>query len=148
MADINIGSAALLTTTLNDNDRVTITRAATGQQVATMTVGDFMVKCADMMRVATSSAKGLMDTADKVKLSDKLSTDGKLLDDCNNAKALGCYSWKPSTLNAPPWTYGVILAVPNFDGAWIAQLAFCTDSTGFYFRMFTNTTWIAWRKVI
>lgn len=41
MADINIGSDQLLTTTLNDNDRVTITKADTGQQVATMKVADF-----------------------------------------------------------------------------------------------------------
>ena len=41
MADINIGSDALLVTALNDNDRVTITRLATSQQVATMTVADF-----------------------------------------------------------------------------------------------------------
>lgn len=41
MADINIGSDQLLTTTLNDNDRLTFTRIETGQQIATMTVGDF-----------------------------------------------------------------------------------------------------------
>lgn len=40
MSDINIGSDALLVTTLNDNDRVTITRAATGQQVATITAAN------------------------------------------------------------------------------------------------------------
>lgn len=39
--DLNIGSDALLVTTLNDNDRVTITRQATAQQVATMKVADF-----------------------------------------------------------------------------------------------------------
>ena len=41
MADINIGSDQLLTTTLSDNDRLTFTRAETGQQIATMTVGNF-----------------------------------------------------------------------------------------------------------
>lgn len=41
MADVNIGSDTLLVTTLNDNDRVTITRQATSQQVATMKVADF-----------------------------------------------------------------------------------------------------------
>lgn len=41
MADINIGSDTLLVTALNDNDRVTITRQVTSQQVATMTVDDF-----------------------------------------------------------------------------------------------------------
>lgn len=41
MADVTIGSDALLVTTLNDNDRVTITRQATSQQVATMKVAEF-----------------------------------------------------------------------------------------------------------
>jgi hypothetical protein len=47
--DINIGDDALLTTELADNDRITITRAATGQRIATMTVANFMAKCAAMM---------------------------------------------------------------------------------------------------
>lgn len=48
MADISIGSDGLLTTTLNDNDRVTITRAETGQQVATMKVSDFRASLCGM----------------------------------------------------------------------------------------------------
>lgn len=48
MADKNMGSDALLTTELTDNDRVALTRAATDQQIATMTVKDFRAKLAGM----------------------------------------------------------------------------------------------------
>ena len=41
MADINIGSDQLLVTTLNDNDRVTITLQETNQQIATITIEQF-----------------------------------------------------------------------------------------------------------
>lgn len=49
MADVNIGSDALLVTTLNDNDRVTITREATDQQVATMKISDLKKHIVDFI---------------------------------------------------------------------------------------------------
>lgn len=42
MADKNIGDPALLTKELATTDRITITREATGQTIATMTVEDFL----------------------------------------------------------------------------------------------------------
>ncbi len=58
--DVNIGDDGLLTKELTIEDRVTLTRAATGQQIATMTVADFMQKCAEIMPVASPGHPGLM----------------------------------------------------------------------------------------
>jgi len=61
-----IGDDSLLTQELADNDRITITKAANGQTVATMTVADFMQKCADMLPVATTKGGGAMSAQDRV----------------------------------------------------------------------------------
>ncbi len=65
MANIILGDDALLTTALTAKDRITLTREATGQQIATMTVANFMQRCAQMLPVATLGNNGLMTPEDR-----------------------------------------------------------------------------------
>lgn len=140
--DINIGDDALLTTELADDDRITLTRAATGQQIASMTVADFMQKCAQMIPVATSNENGLMEAG----FSGKSFLDiGQNFADFNQVKSSGAYFVHQGPINGPGVEWGMLLCFSLGGQTYVSQIVIDIVSALTYIRICNESdVWSPW----